>query len=313
MLRVLVTITFLGAVSAAVLTKIANWVNTFDRGGWSNCTDGYFLTGLYRDARGKIGDERIGKIKQGDCKSADIELTAGCQHMDCYNLNIWDIFDKKGWVSCKPGYFIQSIYSTKGEKLSNIEEVHCCKPKSKNVVQGKCYNHNIWFSFDHKGWSRCNPGYYIQGMFRSDCNQLYCLEEFKCCEMKAVSKKVSTKIVNWRYPFGFQPSWWSRCPDEYYLTGLWRSAFTPGGERIGKIQQGHCQSAPENLESKQECKSKDITYIFDKEGWAQCDSGYYIKLIRTSRGIDLRNIEEFYCCRPRGKVTEDGDCYVQNV
>ena len=35
-----------------------------------------------------------------------------------------------------------------------------------------------------RGWSRCKDGYVMTGMYRSACNELYCIEAFKCCELK---------------------------------------------------------------------------------------------------------------------------------
>eukprot|EP00111_Clytia_hemisphaerica_P022618 TCONS_00066523-protein len=310
MLRVLITIALLGVASAAVSTKIANWWTTFDHGGWSKCADGHFLTGMWRSAR-QLGDERIGRIEQGDCKSADSAYTGDCKQMDCYKLNIWSIFDKKGWATCKPGYFIQSIFSTKGKGLHNIEEFQCCKPRSKKVKQGQCYIQNVWKSFDNKGWSKCKAGYYMQGMFRNSCDKLYCLEEFKCCNMVATDSSVSTKIANWWSTFDH--GGWSKCAAGHFLTGMWRSPRQIGDERIGRIEQGDCKSAPKNLGSGQECYKLNIWSIFDKKGWANCKPGYYMQSIYSTKGKGLHHIEEFQCCRPSGGVTVDGQCYIQNV
>ena len=42
----------------------------------------------------------------------------------------------------------------------------------------------FWGSFDGKGLSECRrEGYYMAGIFRGDCDKLYCLEELKCCRM----------------------------------------------------------------------------------------------------------------------------------
>lgn len=51
------------------------------------------------------------------------------------------------------------------------------------------------------GWSKCNNGYYMSGMFRNSCNNLYCIEEFRCCSMGpnngksfAENPKISVRI-----------------------------------------------------------------------------------------------------------------------
>ena len=51
-------------------------------------------------------------------------------------------------------------------------------------IYADCYIENVWGSFDGKGLSECKrEGYYMAGIFRGDCDKLYCLEEFKCCRM----------------------------------------------------------------------------------------------------------------------------------
>ena len=68
--------------------------------------------------------------------------------------------------------------------LHNIEEARCCKPEGLPDRYADCYIENVWGSFDGKGLSECKrEGYYMAGIFRGDCDKLYCLEEFKCCRM----------------------------------------------------------------------------------------------------------------------------------
>ena len=71
--------------------------------------------------------------------------------------------------------------------LHNIEEGQCCKPSDGPSEYGDCYNANVWteFNWDKKGMVSCGRhGYYITGLYRSSCNLVYCIEEFKCCKMK---------------------------------------------------------------------------------------------------------------------------------
>lgn len=96
---------------------------------------------------------------------------------------------------------MHGMYRTSGNHLHNIEEFWCCKPKSQHAAWGHCYNKNVWSSFDRKGWSICNNGYYMAGMYRNDCDNLYCIEEFKCCTMGgynghsfAANPKISIRI-----------------------------------------------------------------------------------------------------------------------
>lgn len=77
------------------------------------------------------------------------------------------------------------LYRTgKDPWLHNIEEARCCKPEGLPDKYADCYVENVWSSFDRKGLSECKrEGYYMAGIFRGNCDKLYCLEEFKCCRM----------------------------------------------------------------------------------------------------------------------------------
>ena len=317
MLRVLITIALLGVASAAVSTKIADWSKRFKKAGWSRCADDHFLTGMYRSDR-KSKTEGLDRIKEAECKSVESTLAVDCPETDCYELKIRAfIFNKKKWAVCKAGYFMQSIYSANKEKyasrvgLHKIEKFKCCRPRSKNVAQANCYEHDVKSSFDKKGWSKCNSGFYMKGIYKSACTDLHCLDKFQCCEMVAASTTVTTKIADWWDTFDNGGE--SKCADGHFLTGLYRGEYKKGDERIGRIEEGECKSAPANLGSGQECYKLDIWSSFDKKGWAKCKAGYYIQSILSTKGKNLSNIEEFQCCRPKGGVTVDGRCYSQSV
>ena len=93
-------------------------------------------------------------------------------------------FRKNVWAVCPTGYYLSGI-NTSGEKhLSQIEHAKCCRPHNHPGVYEDCYNENVGASFDKKGWSECNrPDYYMAGFYKSICEKLYCIEEFKCCKM----------------------------------------------------------------------------------------------------------------------------------
>ena len=148
--------------------------------GLATCSDGHILTGLYRSAREK-GVDKIGNINQGECKSASANLRSA---NDCYSLALRksDFTQRGGFVQSDAGYYIYSTLTTeKGFGLNNIVEFQCCRPKGALTVDGECYNQGVRISMDDEGWSRCNEGYYMQGISRDNGNGLNCLEEFRCC------------------------------------------------------------------------------------------------------------------------------------
>ena len=170
-------------VKPSTHSHIANWWGSFDRKGWSYCGHGRYMTGLYRNDGG--GSDPIYRLEEAKCSDAPGYLYPAQRYWDCYNHNWWGSFDRKGWSTCNNGYYMTGLYRTNGHNLYNIEEARCCRPKSQVKSWGFCYNHNVWSSFDRKGWSSCRDGYYMAGLYRESCEKLYCLEEFKCCKMGA--------------------------------------------------------------------------------------------------------------------------------
>ena len=165
-----------------------DWWGSFDSQGWSYCGHSRYMTGLYRNDPTKSWWTRIHPIyllEEAKCTDAPGYLYPAEGDWECYNHNWWGSFDHKGWSTCNNGYYMTGLYRTSGNGLHNIEESRCCRPKSQVKSWGSCYNLNVWSSFDRKGWSTCASGYYMAGLYRNSCDNLQCLEEFKCCQMGA--------------------------------------------------------------------------------------------------------------------------------
>eukprot|EP00112_Aurelia_sp_Birch-Aquarium-sp1_P013159 Seg2783.3 transcript_id=Seg2783.3/GoldUCD/mRNA.D3Y31 product="hypothetical protein" protein_id=Seg2783.3/GoldUCD/D3Y31 len=221
-----------------------NWWHSFDRRGWSQCSHNGYMTGMWRNSRGK--PDRIYRIEMVECQGAPRYNRAIRVDQVCYNHNWWGSFDRKGWSTCSNGYFMKGLYRTKGNYLSNIEEAKCCRPKGPVKRWGHCYNHNVWHSFDRKGWSKCHRGYYMAGLYRNSCNKLYCLEEFKCCKMGTSSgighvPYPPKSIANWWHQFDRKG--WSQCGYDRYMTGMWRNDRGKP-DKIYRIEMAECQGAP---------------------------------------------------------------------
>ncbi|PFX27877.1 uncharacterized protein LOC111327026 [Stylophora pistillata] len=157
----------------------ANWWISFDNEGWSYCDSEYqYMTGLWRNERESY--DGIYLIEHAKCCFAQ-DLPASCQ-----KANWWGILDgKNSWALCPDGYFMRGLYRSGDDSwLHNIEEAQCCKPEGLPDRYYDCYVQNVWGSLDHKGLSECErEGYYMVGIFKGNCDKLYCLEEFKCCRM----------------------------------------------------------------------------------------------------------------------------------
>jgi hypothetical protein len=159
-----------------------DWKECFDDEGW--CTVHGFMTGMWRNSLGgwnsTDGIDRIDEVSSADAPDyLHSEST-------CYNADWHHSLKKKGWSLCNDGYYMKGMYrseKSKGNSLKEIKEAKCCRPLLQEGGWGTCYYLNVWASFDKKGWSKCGTGYYMTGLFRSKCSNLYCLEEFKCCKM----------------------------------------------------------------------------------------------------------------------------------
>ena len=90
------------------------------------------------------------------------------------------------WALCPSGFYLEGIYiSDSSPKIYHIEEAKCCRPQNHPDSYDGCYDEDVTISFDHKGWSQCKQeGYYMAGFYKSGCNELYCIEKFRCCKMK---------------------------------------------------------------------------------------------------------------------------------
>jgi len=143
-----------------------NWWSKFDNKGWSTAPGA--ITGLYRN----------------DCNGLNcIEEVqyANFPTSDCYDANWWGSFDNKGWSNCNAGYYITGLYRNDCNGLNCLEQAKCCKRQGESGYIGSCTHASWWGSFDNKGWSTCPSGKAMAGIFRNDCNDLYCIEEVNCC------------------------------------------------------------------------------------------------------------------------------------
>merc|ERR1712238_642457 len=165
-----------------------NWWSCFDDTNWCNVSG--FMTGMYRNDRKSGSSDGIYLLEKASSSDAPFNLRGASS---CVVANWWSSFDKKGWSLCNSGYYMRGMYrnsKTHGQGLHLIEQANCCKPNAQKGGWGTCYDLNVWTSFDAKGWSKCATGYYMTGLFRNDCDNLYCIENFKCCKMGAPTTSV---------------------------------------------------------------------------------------------------------------------------
>ncbi|XP_059146971.1 uncharacterized protein LOC131934820 [Physella acuta] len=115
-------------------------------------------------------------------------------------------FNKENsWSSCPPGYFLNGIYRTKDADrgfLHNIKGGRCNKPGDHPAYYSHCYYHDIGICFANVGLCKCNDGYYVTGLFKGNCNKLYCIQTLRCCKPASAPEvlddlhKVKTRIMD---------------------------------------------------------------------------------------------------------------------
>jgi len=177
-----------------------NWWSCFDDANWCNVNG--FMTGMYRNTQRGGSKDGIFLLEEASSANAPVDLRGASS---CVIANWGASFDKKGWSVCNNGYYMRGMYRNKkslGQGLHLIEKANCCKPNAQKGGWGTCYDLDVGRSFDNKGWSKCAIGHYMTGLWRGDCDNLYCIEKFKCCQMNGatpvpspVKKSVLLKAV----------------------------------------------------------------------------------------------------------------------
>ena len=95
------------------------------------------------------------------------------------------------------GHFLEGLRRTGGglnswreeikQSLHHIEEGNCCKPKNLPNSYLECKIKDVDRSFERRGWGECDPGYYLVGFYKGNCDLLKCLDKLKCCSMNCSS------------------------------------------------------------------------------------------------------------------------------
>ncbi|XP_005112200.1 uncharacterized protein LOC101845516 [Aplysia californica] len=170
----------------------SNWWGSFDqKDGLSKCDGGSdYITGLYRSKR--LIPDRLGFIEEAKCCPAPSPYTG--DKTQVFYANWWASFDQNNrWNTCPAGFFLQGLYRTgTGDRLWDLEEGRCMKPASHPYVHGRCYDHDITLAFDRQGWVRCDNSYFLTGLYRGVCDELYCLEKMRCCKMEPAPSTVDS-------------------------------------------------------------------------------------------------------------------------
>ncbi|XP_078365914.1 uncharacterized protein LOC144650130 [Oculina patagonica] len=161
-----------------------DWQISASGPGWTNCSKGRYLNGLWRENDADFsGPDGIDNIKKGRCCISPPEYKNNTQV--CLKVDWKSSLNRNHhWASCPEGYFLQGVYHSSGTSLSNIEQALCCRPRNFQNMNMDCHIESVMTSLDKRGWSKCwGDLYYMAGVYRGDCDNLYCIEMIKCCKM----------------------------------------------------------------------------------------------------------------------------------
>eukprot|EP00929_Paragymnodinium_shiwhaense_P044958 TRINITY_DN2302_c0_g2_i1.p1 TRINITY_DN2302_c0_g2~~TRINITY_DN2302_c0_g2_i1.p1 ORF type:complete len:1460 (-),score=380.32 TRINITY_DN2302_c0_g2_i1:184-4563(-) len=204
-------------------------------------------------------------------------------------------------MACPSGFTGSVVMScSRGSSKWTRKRVSCRKQCPRLGM--KTHRAKWWGSFDRTGWSTA-PGA-ITGFYRTGDQWLWNIEEasFKHYERapKGIECISGKKEANWWS--SFDKKGWSKCPNGYYLHGLYRNG------RIGRWQNNqlfHIEMAkcckPKQSEGYGHCAKANWWRSFDRMGWSRCPNGYAITGIYRNRRHSINNIEEVMCCRPPTK------------
>jgi len=139
--------------------------------------------------------------------------------------NWWGSLDSSQWSKVPSNSLLTGLYRhpSGSDRISAIEEGRY--RYLKNSPGTECYNQNWWGSFDSAGWSFCNEGYFMAGLYRTGNmwdgqHGIYQLEEALCCKPKGGSTKYGACSED----AVFERNGLSQCDSGKALAGLYRSS-----------------------------------------------------------------------------------------
>ena len=143
-----------------------------------------------------------------------------------HNANWRGSFDRKGWSYCGYGRYMTGLYWSDGggsDPIYGLKEAKCSDaPPYLYPAQGD------WLLLQPqlagkstKGWSTCNNGYYMTGLYRTERDRLFNIEVTRCCRSKSQVKSWGS-CYNHNEAIWFDR--WSSCADGYYMARLYRQS-----------------------------------------------------------------------------------------
>jgi hypothetical protein len=152
-------------------------------------------------------------------------------------------FDKKGWSYCPSNMAMRGLWKNTCEGIYCLEFASCasaCEGQGTPLVLTGCYNQDHWAtSFNEPGISQCRTDTFMVGLWRGDCQLLYCIELARCCQFKgAVWSGCRTRSWN------ADGSGWLMAATDHFMVGI---------RRNGSIKV-RSENMLRNIDGVQECR-----------------------------------------------------------
>ncbi|CAL1533922.1 unnamed protein product [Lymnaea stagnalis] len=186
----------------------SDWLLSFDKTGLSSSdSDGDYIKGFFRNHLRQGGHDSLSLLEAAECcsKTAPWKTSKSLT----FYADWWTILDSiNSWGLCPAGYFLQGLYRNEDNRgwLHNLEEGRCSKPAEHPSTYGECYNEDIGVCFDNIVLCKCRDGYFVTGLYRGGCDELFCLEMLRCCKMASAPEQLDeaykVKTPNYGYDTG---------------------------------------------------------------------------------------------------------------
>ncbi|CAL1547286.1 unnamed protein product, partial [Lymnaea stagnalis] len=179
-----------------------DWTGTLKNEGWSRCAQDWdYLAGFTRGDRpyGTASDPLTSIERAQCCGQEGVYAGAKTQTVIADWSNIF-LSGYKSWAFCPEGYFMQGLRraDSTSEGINNFKHARCTKPATHPHYYGQCYTENVWNCLEVRGLCSCKPGFHLTGLFKSECDALYCLEELRCCAMAPIQVLKETSKIKSR-------------------------------------------------------------------------------------------------------------------
>ena len=236
------------------------WSDCATEGGYCNCPDGTtrygsgsswgeYKTGSQSCNNDNFGDPAYGVVKKCQCgapfttgKIGGHKICVTASNMLPSGMGCWQMTTKEsccGFVDGRSVYKGQPCMwngdywddNPSGDKwrcdIKSVvdESKDQCGLQDGSGKGDGCYDANWWDTFNSAGWSECADGYAIVGLYFSDCNELYCLEQARCCPVAYFEPDMGscTEGDVWGKFDNGEGDYYFKCASSSYIKGLYRT------------------------------------------------------------------------------------------